>query len=318
MKCSPANVALLSATLVLSLPLSAAHGHSIWIKSVTRDCAIAIDDTVEIEVMLNNTVSPIAGGAFNVSVQDLGSVLTFVSARRGDLIQSWENFSVPSTWPYLQLSLSGSTPIPAGTSGQLARLKFVANCCSAPSLPPHAIWPWGGEGDFAFPGMVTGYFQCVLSGPGFLSVGSGFAECDGAPDTIAVDVRFTETEGIVQQGGVDLVLNSEAQDLLSFIGWERGALVANWESFNVTVENSGDILHVTGTGTQSPLPAGTAGVFIRLFYQANCCAGGQWGGIYALNLSGDLASYNTKFGYWNCVRVATKPTTWGYIKSMYR
>jgi hypothetical protein len=106
----------LPATIAFLVCAHAASANSIWISSVAIQCATAPDDTVRVDVMLENNLEPIDGGTLYVSPWDY--LYPFVGAERGDLIAGWAQFNAyPQAFGGgVTIEISNDTPIPPGTS----------------------------------------------------------------------------------------------------------------------------------------------------------------------------------------------------------
>jgi len=196
---------LIPACLFLSLFVlsSNAAASSVWVTSVAHDCATAPDDTVYIDVMLKDSASPIADGVIFVSRSD--NDLNFVSGARGELLAGWTGFSATKR-PLgggVEITISNATPIPAGTTGRLVRLKYLFNCCSGLYNSPHhePIYV-SGTGDFATTSFVDGQSVCMMRNPGTLSVSSGQVTCDGDSVVVRVAVKMQQSPVPVDDGGL--------------------------------------------------------------------------------------------------------------------
>lgn len=301
-----------------------ASASSIWVTSVAHDCATAPDDTVYIDVMLNNSQSPIDDGVLFVTHWDHD--LQFVAAARGDLLVGWTGFSATTQLGgSVRIEISNATPIPAGSSGQMVRLKYLFNCCAGLyNSPSH--WPIkvSGTGDFATTSFAEGaYSVCMMGRPGMVMVSSGTATCDGTSVVVRVPVMLVQSTVPVDNGGIGVLVSGYYGGQLTYAGYERGDLTKDWDTFDVIGSVSGATSRVTITGSNaSAIPAGTSGVFATLLFAAHCCEGAQstvGHTFIELQLpTGDLTSFVLQWGDWYCMTVATKSATWGHVKSLYR
>jgi hypothetical protein len=308
------SLGLLCAQLVPGLALA----NSVWIKSVQHDCLVS-SDTLEVDVMLENSSIPIDDGTLEVPVPRYG---TFVGAVRGELVHGWDTFNVtagPSN--DLLIEVANSAPLPAGTSGRLARLLFTTTCCVE---NPSGHWlgeslcPQGRAGDFLAPmAMVCGYFNCDEVRNGRIQATSGFSYCNGGIDTVRVDIRLVDTPAPVNDGGFNAVFG----ETFHYVRWERGELTGTWENLSVDPQiGPVSTLAITGLGSVA-IPAGTTGVFMTVVLEVHCCeplGPSPFADVYITSPTGDLATFAVSTGNWQCMPVPTKPTTWGAIKAMYR
>ena len=309
--------------LALFLVYGKASASSVWVTSVAHDCATAPDDTVIVDVMLNNSQSPIDDGVLFVSHWDPD--LLFVSAARGDLLAGWTGFSFTTELgDQARIEISNVTPIPAGSSGQMVRLKYLFNCCSGPYNSPHnEPITVSGTGDFTTTSFVGGQSVCMMAKPGTVSVASGYATCDSVSVTVKVPVMLMQSAVPVDDGGIQVLVSGYYGGQLTYAGYERGNLTANWDTFDVVGSVNGATSTATITGSNATaIPAGTSGVLANLLFTAQCCAGAQSPvGHTEITLqlpTGDLTSFALESGDWYCMTVATKPATWGHVKSLYR
>ena len=298
----------------------AVFANSIWITSPAIQCATAPDDTVRVDVMLENNLEPIDDGTLYVGPWDY--LYPLVGVERGDLIAGWTNFNgyQPALGGGVVIEVSNDTPIPPGTSGQLVRLKFLTNCCSDGGgllESPHATkLGLDGSGDFGPPMVaVPGMVLCASAMPGLLAVETGFTTCDGLQETTRVRVMLVDTTVPVYSAGLNLSWDTS---MLPYLTYERGELTENWDTFDVIAGS------IDGANSE-PIPVGTTGTLVTLILQSSCCTNGQPIGYGAVPvhfvphlLRGDLTSFTVQYGEWRCAPVATRQSTWGRVKSMYR
>jgi len=315
---------LIPACLFLSLFVlsSNAAASSVWVTSVAHDCATAPDDTVYIDVMLKDSASPIDDGVIFVSRSD--NDLNFVSGARGELLAGWTGFSATKR-PLgggVEITISNATPIPAGTTGRLVRLKYLFNCCSGLYNSPHhePIYV-SGTGDFATTSFVDGQSVCMMRNPGTLSVSSGQVTCDGDSVVVRVAVKMQQSPVPVDDGGLGVYVFGANAAQFEYAGYERGDLTASWDSFDVVSAPGAAWANISGSSS-TPIPAGASGTFAIILFKANCCPSSvlPWADtMVAENLvSGDLTAFNLEAGRWYCMTVPTRPITWGHVKSLYR
>jgi hypothetical protein len=303
----------------------AVYANSVWITSVTHECTTAPDDTVVVSVMVTSNDNPIDDGTLFIS--NAGAFyLHFVSGQRGSLISGWANFSATqnSLGGGVTIQMSNATPIPAGSSGEIARLKFTAaDCCTgAYSSPSPYKLGLSAIGDFASMNWINGHFMCSMDGPGILYVENGFSGCDYTPKTVKVDVMVLEAPGPIDDAVFDIHAPLGA---FQFAGFERGNATMNWENFNVSTDiiGGGTVTRVRVNGsTSTPIPAGTTGTLITINFNMTCCAiPYAYAGYHVLQpvgVTGDLAPLWVEVGRWYCSPVATRPVSWGQVKSLYR
>lgn len=315
--------ALVSLGITFAL-LGSAHdatANSIWITSAAHQCASAPDDTVIISVMLENNSDPIDDGTIYVSGV---FALHFVSAARGNLIAGWTSFSAGvGLGGLVTIEVSNAAPIAPVTSGELVRLKYITDCCEGLYNSPYPyVLGVAGSGDFASMAFVDGKFLCGMERPGMLYVENGITTCDGGVKTARVHVMLVNTTVPVDDGGLDVLVSGYYGGVLTYAGYERGDLTENWDVFDVTGGNVGTAtsrIRISASNSVA-LPPGTTGTFVTVLYQANCCAasGSGFTAIEPELLAGDLAGFQLEYGRWYCMPVATRPSTWGYVKSLYR
>lgn len=85
-------------------------------------------------------------------------------------------------------------------------------------------------------------------------------------DTIAVDLAIENSAWPIGAAGVDIGYDPA---LLTFLSGEKGALVADWDTF--AAADLGTSIRVGGYDS-TPIPAGSNGVFARLYFLWDCCA----------------------------------------------
>lgn len=148
---------------------------------------------------------------------------------------------------------------------------------------------------------------------GGLSIESVYHTCSpAAGDTIDVDVRIENTPGPIDAAGVDFAYNAA---LLQYAGHRAGNLTVAWPFFDAA-----QLVNVIRVGgfTSTPIPAGTSGVFVTLRFVLNCCDSSTSTQICTQTLVDDLAAMSGACGNVVCIPVATRPSTWGAVKSLYR
>ena len=308
---------VLPATIALLICSHAASANSIWISSVAIQCATVPDDTVRVDVMLENNLEPIDGGTLYVSPWDY--LYPFVGAERGDLIAGWTQFNAyqQALGGGVTIEISNDTPIPPGTSGRLVRLKFLSSCCTQGggySSPFSTKLGIDGAGDFGPPMVsVPGTVLCAMAKPGLLAIKSGFTTCEGALVTTKVDVMLVNTTVPVDDLGFNLIWYNQS---MTYLTYERGDLTADWDTFNPSPAGLG----FDGSNSE-PIPAGTTGTLVTLVFQADCCTNGSEIGYGAVamqiipqQIRGDLTSFSAEWGSWLCAPVAVRQSTWGQVE----
>jgi hypothetical protein len=302
---------LLFGTLGALLAASPAYGTLIWVTPAVHDCASATDDTVRVDVMFNGTDQPIDQAGLNIIYDS--SRLTFIRAERGDLVAAWPTFSVIVAAPASIVAIGG-TEIPVHISGQFAKLVFVDQCCGLPSPQTISVCP--GSLSFDLLGLPTacGDVRCIPAAPGSLTIESVAHTCSAAEaDTIEIGVRVENAPQPIDAAGVDIPFNSS---LLEYVGYRRGDLTQGWPFFDAA--NVSSVIRVGGF-TSTPIPGGSTGVFVTLRFVLSCCGDvGTNSLLCAQVLVDDFAPLTAGCGQINCVALATRATSWGYIKSLYR
>jgi len=301
---------LLSGALGALLAATPAYGTLIWITPAVHDCAFATDDTVRVDVMFNGTDQPIDQAGLNITYDS--SRLTFIRAERGDLVAAWPTFSVIAAAP-ASIVASGAE-IPVHISGQFAKLVFVDQCCGLPSPQTIPVCPGSLSFDLLGASISCGEVRCIPGAPGSLTVESIAHTCSSAAsDTIEVGVRVENAPQPIDAAGVDIPYNSS---LLEYVGYRRGDLTQGWPFFDAARVAS--VIRVGGF-TSTPIPGGSTGVFVTLRFVMSCCGDtGTNSLMCAQALVDDFAGLTAGCGQINCVALATRPTSWGYIKSLYR
>lgn len=148
---------------------------------------------------------------------------------------------------------------------------------------------------------------------GKLTVSSHSHDCGTASnDTLDVTVSIDATIEAVDMGGFDLVYDPGP---LEYVGFRQGDLTNVWPFFNAV--NWGDFVRVGGF-TNIPIPAGMGGVFVVLRFVPHCCAEVSATDLCLTTLVSDFFGMSTECGVIQCVTLATQPSSWGYVKSLYR
>jgi hypothetical protein len=168
--------------------------------------------------------------------------------------------------------------------------------------------------DFTNIDARCGYIDVVpRAAPGRLSVESLYHTCSNAAgDTIAVDVRVEESTSAIDAAGVDIPYDSGQ---LQYVGFKRGDLTAAWPFFDVALLPQR--IRVGGFTTTS-IPGGSTGVFVTLRFIMHCCGTATLTQLCMESLVDDFAGMTTGCGTLRCSALATQPSTWGYVKSLYR
>ncbi len=148
---------------------------------------------------------------------------------------------------------------------------------------------------------------------GKLTVSSHSHDCaSAASDTLDVTVSIDGTLEAVDMGGFDFIFDP---GLLEYAGFRQGGLTDVWPFFNAV--NFGDFVRVGGF-TNIPIPAGMGGVFVVLRFVPHCCAGISTTDLCLTTLVSDFFSMSTECGIVQCSTLSTQPSSWGYVKSLYR
>jgi hypothetical protein len=84
-------------------------------------------DTIVIDVLIYNSLSPIDAGGFDLTYDP--SVLTFMYCVPGDLTEGWDYFRGSDRGNYVRIGGFDLVPIPQWTSGTFARVYFVHDIC---------------------------------------------------------------------------------------------------------------------------------------------------------------------------------------------
>jgi hypothetical protein len=97
------------------------------VSSVYDYCSLDPLDTVTVRVSMVNSAGSIDAGGFDLTYDP--GVLTFLSGARGTLTEDWDQFAFYDQGSSVRVGGYHTQPIPAGTSGPLAELKFLSGAC---------------------------------------------------------------------------------------------------------------------------------------------------------------------------------------------
>jgi len=147
---------------------------------------------------------------------------------------------------------------------------------------------------------------------GKLIVSSHSHDCAAVDDTVDVAVSINATIEAVDMGGFDFLYDSNQ---LEYVGFTQGGLTTVWPFFNAV--NWGDFVRVGGF-TNIPIPAGMAGDFVILRFVPHCCENASAVPLCLTTLVSDFFGMSTECGSVQCTTLSTQPSTWGYVKSLYR
>jgi len=155
--------------------------------------------------------------------------------------------------------------------------------------------------------------QQALIPKGKLTVSSHSHNCgSAASDTVDVTVSLDATIEAVDMGGFDFLYDDNQ---LEYVGFRQGALTDVWPFFNAV--NWGDFVRVGGF-TNIPIPPGMSGDFVILRFVPHCCASAPAVELCLTTLVSDFFGMSTQCGSIHCVTLSTQPSSWGYVKSLYR
>lgn len=110
---------------------AAAGASRLTVSSYTNYCGFFSNDTVLVDISIENCPSPIDAGGLDLMYDP--AVLTYVSCARGDLTAGWDYFSCANRGDYIRVGGFDLVPIPQGSTGTFARLVFVHDICAEPS-----------------------------------------------------------------------------------------------------------------------------------------------------------------------------------------
>jgi hypothetical protein len=304
------NLLILALALVSSAVATPAHALLLWVAPTIHDCAFATDDTVRVNVVLSSTGIFVDAGGFDVTYDS--NKLGFIRAERGDLTASWPTFDVTSG---ANITISGAGPtIPKDTAGSFATLIFVDKCCGFAATQNVQLCIVNRTGDLAFVPTQCGIVACIPNQPGSLTVETIYRTCVGASvDTVEVDVGVENPPQAIDAAGVDIAFNST---LLGYVGYRRGDLTQAWPFFDAVL--NGSAVRVGGF-TSTAVPAGTSGVFVTLRFVTTVAFGnGASSPLCSQLLVDDFAPLEPLCGAITCTPLRTQPSSWGYVKSLYR
>lgn len=291
---------------------AAAGPTGVWVKSEVYDCVFATDDTVRVDVMLSSVNNPIDQAGLTISYNPFTSLpLAFIRIERGTLTSGWTTFMAFDDGHNLAIIASNATAIPPGSNGQFARLVFVNTNCAYEHYAP--VCPLTPSGDMAGAVLTCGSVHIVAPDYGSLTVESISHGCgDAAGDTIEVDVRVENAGAPIDAAGLDVSFDPA---FLDYVGYERGDLTAAWPFFDAAEVI--DVIRVGGF-TQTPVDVGSTGIFVTLRFVVHCCDGGFNKLLCTEALVDDFVAMGTGCGTVQCVALRTRPSSWGYVKSIYR
>jgi hypothetical protein len=153
----------------------------------------------------------------------------------------------------------------------------------------------------------------VVIPKGKLIVSSHSHACGtAAGDTVEVSVSLDATIEAVDMGGFDFLYDSNR---LEYAGFRQGSLTDVWPFFNAV--NWGDFVRVGGF-TNIAIPAGMSGEFVILRFVPHCCESASNVELCLTTLVSDFFGMSTACGSIQCVTLSTQPSSWGYVKSLYR
>lgn len=148
---------------------------------------------------------------------------------------------------------------------------------------------------------------------GKLIVSSHSHACgSAASDTVDVSVSIDATIEAVDMGGFDFLYDDNQ---LEYVGFRQGDLTNVWPFFNAV--NWGNFVRVGGF-TNIAVPAGMSGVFVILRFVPHCCESASDVPLCLTTLVSDFFGMSTTCGSIQCVTLSTQPSSWGYVKSLYR
>jgi len=305
------TISMLGVGLAALMVSTSAQARLLWITPAHHDCAFATSDTVRVDLMISNAGPAVGSGGCSITFD--GSKLEFARAEKGNLTADWPVFNVVAGSPAV-ISASGGTPIPQNATGTFARLYFVDKCCALASVQNIFVCPTAQTGDLAGFPTSCGIVECVPGSPGSLSVETIYLACLGATvDTVDVDVRVEGSPQAIDAAGVDIAFNST---LLGYAGYRRGDLTQAWPFFDAVL--NGNAVRVGGF-TSTAVPAGTSGVFVTLrFVPTAAFSNGASSPLCTQLLVDDFAPLEPMCGAITCIPLRTQPSSWGYVKSLYR
>jgi hypothetical protein len=317
------KIALIAVSLTMLAHVAWSRQTILWLESVSHDCTFAPDDTIRMNIRLDSNQLP---------VDQIGMALVYNSGdfdlmrvENGSLLANWPELTasiVPAGGATTQVTMSGGGPaIPSEVSGYLATLVFVFKHCGPSLSTYHYQLCWTqlfGDFDESVQDVDErcGYIDVFpkSSNTGRLTVQSLYHTCnDAAADTVEVGLRVEQTTQDIDAAGLDIPYNAQQAE---YVGFKRGDLTATWPFIDVAAL-PGNILRVGGFSANA-IPAGTTGVFVTLRFVMHCCGSVAVTNLCTQSLVDDFAGMTTVCGALTCTPLATKPASWGYVKSLYR
>ena len=249
-------------------------------------------EEVIVDVSLDS--SPVAVDAIGLELNYDASVLTYVSCEAGDLTSGWVVIDCAENTPgTITLGGFNPTPIAAGTSGSIARLRFQVNCGSCVDGDQSQIEPSNATDDVSGMTLCCGTFSYVGAGGGgcdALCTGPGVVVGDASGSNgneIIVDVSLDSSPVDVDAIGLDLNYDTS---VLTYVSCEAGDLTSGWVVIDCAENTPGTI--TLGGFNPSPIAAGTSGSIARLRFQVDCatCVAGDESPLEPTNATDDVAS----------------------------
>jgi hypothetical protein len=161
-----------------------------------------------------------------------------------------------------------TTPIAAGTSGSIVRMRFIVACPSCVPGQESEIVPANLIDDLSGFDICCGTFTYPVACPDVcdqpgLRVGPDARRGDG--QTVVFNIDLASSPTAVAAFGLDLEYD---HTMLDFVGCDFGDLTQGWIGLDC-VENTPGVLTVGGFDT-TPIAAGTSGTLVEVTFVANC------------------------------------------------
>ncbi|NIO29108.1 MAG: T9SS type A sorting domain-containing protein [Candidatus Latescibacteria bacterium] len=147
-------------------------------------CGLASNDTVRIDLLIENSMIPIDAGGVDIAYDS--TLLTFLSCEPGSLTANWQLLDCADLRTHVRVGGFDTIPIPPGSGGSFARLNFLSDCCSTDTTMSALLCPENPTDDFKTLWTVCGEFRCEVytadgdaNGDGNVSPGDALCAFEG-------------------------------------------------------------------------------------------------------------------------------------------
>lgn len=144
---------------VWSFKTQATSSSRFVVSSSLNYCGSFTGDTVEVDLLLENTPVAIEAGGVDISYDS--AQLTFLACSCGDLTAGWQQLDCADLGTHIRIGGFDPEPIPAGSFGSFARLVFLSDCCGGDSAVTVDLCPENLTDDLRLLFPVCGEFRCA-------------------------------------------------------------------------------------------------------------------------------------------------------------